>query len=67
MIIEVYVKGREKPFYIEEGKYLGHKRPDRTITDNWHYYEDIWGNFFHFRKNEMQAVICRKEPHDEKE
>lgn len=67
MIISVYVKGRKEPFRVFDGKYLGHTRPDGKKTDNWHYYEDVVGNVFHFRKSEMQAVVEEIEAHDKKE
>jgi len=59
--INVYIKGRDEPFVIANGEYLGHKRPDGKITDNWHYYKSCYGEVFHFRKQEMQAVITRQD------
>lgn len=55
--IQVYLKGRDAPVVIKNGKYLGHKRPDGIVTKNWHYYQDGSGRQYHFRKKEMQLVI----------
>jgi len=54
--ITIYVVNREKPISFC-GEYLGHKRPDGTETDSWHYYKDDRDRIYHFRKEHIQCVI----------
>ena len=57
--IEVYVKGVDKPFAFD-GEYKGHERPDGKETMNWHYYLSSDGKWFHFRKENIVAIISKE-------
>ena len=54
--ILILLKGRG-PILIEGAEYKGHTRPDGKLTENWHYYLDDRGRWYHFRNEEIQAVI----------
>jgi len=57
--IDVFLIGRNKPISFI-GVYLGHKRPDGKIAENWHYYKDRDGTIYHFRKERIDYIKSTK-------